>query len=218
MTHNRIQSLTISGVLFTLLSLPHVQAAEVLPVDENCTVNILNRTVQVSPGGGFSLPNVPSTQGQVRARVTCIDDQGLTTSGQTDYFTVATNGITSVGDFFTGDDDLIPTTVSFVHTGNDPDAANTPNVLLTGVGATFNLTVEATYADDTTLDVTQSSSGINYLSSNRNIINIDSNGLITAVSSGVVLITARKDGVLATMQAKSLTSGDTDGDGLPDDF
>ena len=36
--------------------------------------------------------------------------------------------------------------------------------------------------------------------------------------TGVVLITARKDGVLTAMLAKSLTSDDVDGDGLADDF
>jgi outer membrane protein assembly factor BamB len=208
----------LSCLLLSFLFTPSVYSAEVLAVDESCTVNILNRTVQVSPGGGFSLPNVPSTQGQVRARVTCVDENNLTTSGQTDYFNVTTNGVTPVGKFFTGDDDPIPVSVQFTHIGNDPDFPDTPNILLNGSDATFGLTVEARYADDTTLDVTQSSSGINYGSSNSNIVSVDGNGLLTSVGSGVVLITARKDGVLATLQAKSLTSGDADGDGLPDDF
>ena len=108
--------------------------------------------------------------------------------------------------------------MAFTHTGNDPDAVGTANVVLTGSGSTFNLAVSASYADASTVDVTLAASGINYASSNPGIVGVDGNGLLTTVGSGVVLITARKDGVLTAMLAKSLTSGDADGDGLPDDF
>jgi hypothetical protein len=45
-------------------------------LDERCVITILNRTVQVAAGGGWSLPNVPSNQGQIRARATCINEDG----------------------------------------------------------------------------------------------------------------------------------------------
>src|ERR1044071_6997053 len=65
-------------------------------LDQNCVVNVLNRTVQVSPQGGWSMPNVPSNMGRVRARATCT--QGTQTfSGQTDYFNVVPNGIVTAG-------------------------------------------------------------------------------------------------------------------------
>ena len=207
---------TCLTLMFLLLTLQPVFARDVYPLNENCTVSILNRVVQADAFGGFAMPNVPTTMGQIRARATCVND-GLTTSAQTDYFTLVTNGIIETGDFYTGDDDPIPVSVLFSHTGNDPDAG-AANVLLIGAGSTFNTTVEATYADATTLDVTQSSSGVNYASSSPGIVTVDGSGLLTSVGSGVVLITARKDGVIALVQVKSLTSGDSDGDGLPDDF
>ncbi len=39
------------------------QALAVNVLDENCVVNILNRTVQVNKDGGWSMPNVPSQMG-----------------------------------------------------------------------------------------------------------------------------------------------------------
>ena len=69
------------------------QSANVL--DENCVVNILNRTVQVSKDGGWSMPNVPSQMGRVRARATCTK-LGETFSGESDYFNIVQNGIAQV--------------------------------------------------------------------------------------------------------------------------
>ena len=39
---------------------------------ENCTVSVLNRTAAVKSDGSWSLPNVPATFGNVRARATCV--------------------------------------------------------------------------------------------------------------------------------------------------
>jgi hypothetical protein len=54
--------------------------ASAVKLDENCVVSILNRTVQVSTDGGWSMPNVPSQMGRVRARATCVQG-GKTISG-----------------------------------------------------------------------------------------------------------------------------------------
>ena len=43
--------------LFLSLGLSPVSA---MTLDENCSVNILNRTVQVSSNGAWAMPNVPS--------------------------------------------------------------------------------------------------------------------------------------------------------------
>ena len=74
-------------------------AAATLTVDESCVVSILNRTVQADSNGRFAMPNVPSFMGKVKARATCVRD-GMTVSGETDYFDVVTNGNVFVGDFF----------------------------------------------------------------------------------------------------------------------
>jgi len=153
------------------------------------------------------MPNVPSNMGQVRARATCIQD-GVTVSGQSDYFSVVINQINEVGDIIFGDITPTPTSISI-----DPPGASTLN----GTGATLSLSVTAAYPDGSSADVT-TSSGINYASSNAAIASIAGNGVVTAVSSGSVLITARLDGAVGIKSVNILTSGDTDGDGLPDDY
>lgn len=65
-------------------------------LDDRCVVNVLNRTIQVSKDGGWALPNVPSNMGRVRARATCTLDNDRTVSGQSDYFSLATNQITNI--------------------------------------------------------------------------------------------------------------------------
>jgi hypothetical protein len=87
--------------------------AQPVTLGENCVVNILNRTIQVSEGGGWSLPNVPSNMGRIRARATCILEDGRTVSGQSDYFTVIRNGQSRVGDIRFDSVDLVPVSLDF---------------------------------------------------------------------------------------------------------
>src|SRR5258708_1470892 len=61
-------------------------------LNQDCSVSVLNRTVPVNPDGSWVLPNIPANLGQVRARATCVRN-GVTTAGQSDYFTPQTNGV-----------------------------------------------------------------------------------------------------------------------------
>ncbi|MES9901646.1 MAG: Ig-like domain-containing protein, partial [Sedimenticola sp.] len=204
--YSKVLGNLLTGLFF--IGLFTVNSASAVTVDQDCVVNILNRTVQVGPDGLWSMPNVPSTMGQIRARITCTRD-GKTLNGQTDYFAVETNGRVEVGDFIFEQMEPVPVTLQF-----QPFDA----VTLNGVDATLQLSVVATYPDGSTKDVTNSTSGINYIASNSVVATVDSNGLVVGASSGNVLISARKDGVLALRQIKVITSGDTDGDDLPDDY
>jgi large repetitive protein len=178
------------------------------PLDENCVVNVLNRTVQVAPDGGWAMPNVPSSMGRIRARATCT--QGTQTfSGQTDYFTVERNGTVDVGRIKFAGQEAVP--VSLAYTENGP-------ITLTAVGATHQLGVRATYPNDAVRDVTAAINGTNYRSTNAAVASVDAEGLVTAHASGVVLITTRKDEVVAIKQIAVNVAGDRDHDGLPDDF
>jgi len=79
----------------------------VFEINQNCTVAILNRTAQVKPDGSWILPNVPANIGQVRARATCVQD-GITVSGQSDFFTIPVNGSVDVPEIQLGVVDPIP--------------------------------------------------------------------------------------------------------------
>ncbi len=199
----RVQSLAILAASVAAFNL---SAAE---LDENCVVNILNRTIQVAPNGGWSLPNVPSNQGAVRARATCIDDEGATTSGQSGYFNLITNGITPVGEIFFAEQEPVPSDIRF---------AASSQISLTALNQNYQLTVTAEYPGGIMDDVTAGLSGTNYISSNPATVTVSNNGLLTAVGSGNALITANKDGVVATRLVKVSFTGDQDGDGLPDDY
>ena len=83
----------------TALTAAIISAGLVTPavaqLNENCTVSVLNRNVQVNPGGAWAISNVPVNQGRVRARATCIFS-GITKFGQSDLFTVPLNLYTEV--------------------------------------------------------------------------------------------------------------------------
>ena len=177
-------------------------------LNQDCVVNILNRTVQVSALGGWSMPNVPSNMGKVRARATCIEgDQ--TVSGESDYFNVIVNGLTSVGEIRFGDLDPVPVSLAFTEPGP---------ATLDRIGATYQIILQASFADDSFRDVSAATNGTNYMSTNPAVASVSADGLVTAHSSGRALVTARKDEVVAIKEFVVDVSGDSDGDGLPDDY
>jgi hypothetical protein len=194
-------------ILFSVLMIT-AQKSSAVSLNDKCVINILNRTIQVSKDGGWALPNVPSNMGQIRARATCTSEDGRTISGQSDYFNVTRNAVTKVGDIKFETLDPIPTSLRF---------SSTNNLILSQVDETFQLTVTGFYADNSVLDLTSSISGVNYGTTNPTIAVVDDNGVVTAKANGVALISARKDGVLASRRVQISIGGDIDGDGIPDD-
>lgn len=190
-----------TAVLLALAAISaRAPAAEVV-LDQSCTISILNRTVQVAADGSWSLPNVPSTMGQIRARAACIRD-GTTVSGQSDYFIVQNNSTVSVPQIEFGQAAPIPTALLVPITTNQ----------LAGVGATLPLVVFAHYADGSLVDVSSGRPGINYVSSNPRIASVNGDVLVMAVSSGSVVVTARLDGATAIFPIVVNAGGDADGD------
>lgn len=203
-----VQMAKLFSLLALVLGMVGQRPAAANGLDQNCVVNILNRTVQVGKDGGWSMPNVPSQMGRVRARATCTI-LGDTFSGESDYFNVVQNGIANVPEIKFENIEPIPVSLKVTE----------PTVeTLSSQGATAQLKVAATYRDGTVKDVTGSANGANYTSSNPAIVSVSGDGLITALSSGSVLITVRKDEVVAFKDISVSISGDADQDGLPDDF
>lgn len=189
----------------TLLGLFISAPAQAL-LNENCIISVLNRTVQVKPDGTWVLPNIPANSGPVRARATCVEN-GLTTSGQSDFFTVPVNGSFDVPPVVIGPVTPIPTAVT----------VTSGNVRLTQPGQSTQLSVAARYADGSGKDVTANTTGTQYLVSNPALSSITSNGLITALTSGTVIVQAINEGTQGLLQINNVLSVDTDGDGIPDD-
>ncbi len=176
-------------------------------LNENCTVSVLNRNVRVNADGSWVLPNIPANFGPVKARATCVQN-GLTTFGESAFFAVPANGAVNLPAIMLGSATQIPVSLTI-----------TPSTLsLSGIGQTVQLAVIATYPNGSTRDVTTSASGTNYTTSNPAIATVGANGLVTAMSSGTVVIQATNDGAMAIKSAMVvLSSTDSDGDGIPDD-
>lgn len=176
-------------------------------LDENCTVSVLNRTVRVNHDGSWVLPNIPANFGQVKARATCVRN-GITTSGESAFFTIPANGAVNLPAIILGSATAIPVSLTITP----------PTPSFTAAGQTAQLTVRATYPDNSTRDVTAGSTGTNYTTSNSAIATVNANGLVTAVASGSVVIQASNDGSTGIVRATVVLSNvDSDGDGIPDD-
>ena len=154
------------------------------------------------------MPNVPSSMGQVRARITCTEND-ITISGQSDYFNVLANGITQVGNFRFSGLDPVPERLEFSPIGE---------VVINGADSTLQLGVKAYYAGGGSYDITSAVLGIVYSSTNDNVVQVDTNGLLHA--KAVVMPSYQHGRTVPSLSSRSLviTSGDTDADGLPDDF
>ena len=219
----------ILALSLVLLSF-QVSAAE-LPLNEKCVVNILNRTVNVQKNGAWFLPNVPANLGKVRARATCLLD-GETIIGATDFFTVDNNTKTAVPKFFTAEDEndvskSAPINISLLNATTDEYVFDesgwlvlnqkSNKILLNSEATTYQLDVEASYPNNLTVNITNDL-GLNFWSSNQNIVSVSENGLVTAQRSGVATVFVAFNGVGTSLRVEITLAGDADGDGLPDDY
>ena len=189
---------------------PPVSAVVIPPppaFDQRCVVAVLNRVAQVGPDGTWALQNVPTNFGPVRARATCVID-GATFGGESDLFTVPSNGVITVGEIRFDALEPIPQALQI----------SAPPTPLTSAGVTVPLTVMAVYGDGSTRDVTNDLD-VSYQSSNAAIASVNTAGVVTAHTSGPALITVLREGVSAFIRLTvSLSNTDSDGDGIPDDL
>ena len=194
----------LSLVVIGLLAEPELSEAQ---LNSTCTVSALNRSAVVQPDGTWVLPNVPANAGQVRVRATCVEN-GVTRSGQSDFIVVPSDGVVRVPEIVFDVPAPAPATLSLGAT----------TVELTAAGETLQLSATATLPGGSAVDVSRSAAGTSYRSSNPAIASVGADGLVTAVASGTVLVSALNEGALAVRAIRVTLSGDSDGDGLPDDY
>jgi hypothetical protein len=176
-------------------------------LDQTCTVSALNRTAPVDASGVWVLTNVPVGSGQIRVRATCVAN-GVTRSGQSGLITIPPNGVITVSDI--SFDQLQPIPAHLVLTA--------PFASLSAAGQQLQLAATATYPDGSQADVTAGAAGTGYRSSNPAIATVDGDGLVTAVASGVAIISALDEGALGVLRLQVVLSGSSVGDGIPDDW
>ena len=175
-------------------------------LNENCTVAVLNRTAQAKPDGTWVIPNIPANFGSVRARATCVQN-GATTSGESALFTLSPNGAVNIPPIQLGSATPIPIALT----------VTAPTYELNQQRTTVQLTVTATYAAIPARNVTATSTGTTYNVSNPALATISDTGLLTARASGTVLVQAIHEGRQALASFSIALTGDSDGDGIPDD-
>jgi hypothetical protein len=199
--------LSLSRLLAVLLSAVLAPPANA-QLDSTCMVSALNRTAPVDGAGSWVLPNVPANLGLVRVRATCVAADGTVRSGSSSLFALPLNGTFSVSDIGFQNPTPIPTSLSL----------GAPVTSLSAQGQTVQLAATATYADGSTADVTPATSGTDYRTSNSAIATVDAGGLVTAQTSGVVILSAATEGALAVLRLQVVLSGSSVGDGIPDDW
>jgi hypothetical protein len=191
--------------IFVFASL--IATAAQAQLDGTCTVSILNRSARVDGAGFWVIPDAPANQGPVRARATCVSN-GVTRSGQSDLITVPVNGrVESVAVSF-GAYVSVPARMTL----------SAPSTIVAGAAAPLQLVARVTYPSGDQADVTSAGSGTTYTTSNPLVGTVSANGLVTAVSSGPLIIGAMNDGALALIKLNVASSVDSDGDGMPDDW
>lgn len=205
--HRRSVRLSGGAACLGLLLLAATPAIAQEPtLDEDCVVAVLNRTARVEPSGTWVLPNVPAGIGQVRLRATCVED-GVTRGGQSDVFAVPADGVIRVQEIRFDDPVPVPERLELA----------APATVLGAIGETAQLTVSAVYSDGSAADLSAASTGTNYIVSNPAVATVSPAGLVTAVSSGTVIVSAMNEGASGFLRLQVVLSGDTDGDGIPDD-
>ncbi len=176
-------------------------------LNQNCVVSVLNRNVQVNADGTWILPNVPAGFGRVRARATCVEN-GVTRSGESDFFTISANRMNAITPIILGSTTPIPSSLTIT----------APTTTLTAPMVTVQLNVTGTYANRPPASLTAASTGTTYNISNTAIATVSTDGLVTAVRSGTVLVQATNEGTQGILMIQvAFNSTDTDGDGIPDD-
>jgi len=181
----------------------NVSGGELYP---GCVVSILNRNTLAGKNGRWLLPNVPAGFGKVRARATCVTD-GVTRFGESEPFEIPARGSVNVPRILLGMVTPVPTLLTLTASATT----------LTSPEATAQLTANAVFQGGTNRNVTASSSGTTYLSSNPAIVSVSSEGLVRAVTSGTAIIQASYEGASGLVSISVVLSADSDGDGIADD-
>jgi hypothetical protein len=177
-------------------------------LDQNCTATLRNRSAQLDQNGNFAIPNIPVDQGFYRVRVLCKNPDGTTTRGQSEFETLAPNGSTKIQQITFGAVDPPPVAIS----------VTASQTTLTGTGQQVQLAVTGTLPDGSKKDLSAGALGTSYASSNPGFATVSTDGMVTAMATGRVFVTARNEGAAATIEILVKGPISTVGDGIPDSW
>jgi hypothetical protein len=170
------------------------------------TMRLGGQVVKVGPDGSFNIPNVSAPDqfgpGGPGTRPDFISDDfyrivgtspagGLQMYAYSEFFQIRQGAVYTPSNWtFTAIAPPVPESIRAV--------ALKP--ALTQIGATSQMRVIGTLIDGSTQDLTSGELWTSYRSSNPNILTVDANGLVTAISRGVAYITAVNEGATSVAQ------------------
>jgi len=190
----------------------------VLPGD-NCFAHVNNQFIRINERndscnqptctGTVAIPNVPVDEGVRQVRVVCLQQDGTMEQGASDLFLLVADGGTEVEVVNLPTDEQIPKTLLVEIVPPDAMMRSEQEPLQLIATVTRPVGPPGIVTDDVRTV---------YASSSPEIASVDDTGLVTAVSSGAALISARHQGLLSVVRVAVDLGDDFDGDGLPDDY
>ena len=181
-------------VLVLGLSTVGLRPSEGATLEPGCVVSVLNRNVVVREDGSWVLPNLPAGFGPIRVRATCTKD-GVSRSGRSELMSLSAGEIRDPVEIIF--DDPVPIPRSLLVTASATE--------LSGAGATTQLLVTGSLATGALVNLTATSTGTSYRVSNSQIAQVTADGLVTALTSGPVLIIATNDGATGLVRVQVLS-------------
>ncbi len=184
-----------------------IEEVEYTPeLDDSCTVLVGNNSARVQADGSYVLRGPVPPGGAVRPRALCTYEDGnfiLSTA----YVDVSAADWIFPGEF-TNPPPATPTQLRL-----SIDATELTRERLTAL-----LTVNAEYADGSSLTIDLASTFVTLMSTNASVASISGDGVITALRTGNASVMAVFEGVSGAVDVRVRMGGsDTDGDGVPDD-
>lgn len=176
-------------------------------LDERCVINILNGSTRVDESGSFSLLTPLTTDIPYRARVICEQKGRLLYGESALIYADPENEEVKVGEIFFDQYHPIPISLT-VTAGNTQLDIDAP---------VSQLQVLGQLPDGSNSNLTLGTLGTIY-SASSNVVEISENGLVTALKTGQVIVSARHEGVMTSLSFDVYFPVDSDQDGMPDDF
>jgi len=190
-----------------VITLGAVATAQGFPkMDSSWRVFVGGQSFAVRIDGSFTIPNVaaldqfgaggpgtpPDTKSDEYLRVIGIRAVGgVTTYAYSELFQFEENQEYPIGELtFSSSPPPFPQSIS----------AAADDVLLTSAVPSSQVRVTGLLLDGSTLDVSASTQGTNYRTSNPNILTVDAEGVVTGVGDGVAYVTARHEGSTALVK------------------
>ena len=177
----------------------------------SCTAELQNRTVRVSESGEILFTDMPAEPGRFRTRVTCASGE----AGASGLFSFVPNGFTPITPVAFGDIAPLPVAIE-IRPGT---------TTLTRVGQRTILNVVGFLENGNEVDLSNPGLGTEFWTSEARIaklvtvqVGLEQRRALEAVERGKVLVAARFEGLLASVEVELPIPNDADDDGLTDEF